>query len=263
MIHATLDPDHLNKDVPAALGLVGDAALTLDALARGAGASWCRRRATAPRSPREIAAMREAWLGEWMPKLTSNETPLSPYRVIWDLMHTVDVANTIITHDAGSPRDQLSPFWVDARAAHLYRLGQDDAARLWARPRHGGEARPSGQALHQCLGRRGDRLHRHGFRDRRARADSDPVDPAQQFLDGVRAAHHADLDREVPLDRHFRRLCRDWRAPSAAMASASPSRPRSSRRSSAASSETRKGVPALLEFITTKETKISRQAPGK
>ena len=26
-------------------------------------------------------------------------------------MHTVDVANTIITHDAGSPRDQLSPFW--------------------------------------------------------------------------------------------------------------------------------------------------------
>jgi thiamine pyrophosphate-dependent acetolactate synthase large subunit-like protein len=26
-------------------------------------------------------------------------------------MNTVDVANTIITHDAGSPRDQLSPFW--------------------------------------------------------------------------------------------------------------------------------------------------------
>jgi thiamine pyrophosphate-dependent acetolactate synthase large subunit-like protein len=26
-------------------------------------------------------------------------------------MHTVDVPNTIITHDAGSPRDQMSPFW--------------------------------------------------------------------------------------------------------------------------------------------------------
>jgi acetolactate synthase-1/2/3 large subunit len=26
-------------------------------------------------------------------------------------MKTVDVAQTIITHDAGSPRDQLSPFW--------------------------------------------------------------------------------------------------------------------------------------------------------
>jgi thiamine pyrophosphate-dependent acetolactate synthase large subunit-like protein len=31
--------------------------------------------------------------------------------VLWDLQKTVDVANTIITHDAGSPRDQLMPFW--------------------------------------------------------------------------------------------------------------------------------------------------------
>ena len=47
-----------------------------------------------------------------MPRLTQNTTPLSPYRVLWELLHTVDVKNTIITHDAGSPRDQLSPFWV-------------------------------------------------------------------------------------------------------------------------------------------------------
>ena len=46
-----------------------------------------------------------------MPLLTSNAKPLSPYRVIYDLLQTVDVANTIITHDAGSPRDQLTPFW--------------------------------------------------------------------------------------------------------------------------------------------------------
>jgi acetolactate synthase-1/2/3 large subunit len=46
-----------------------------------------------------------------MPKLTSNETPINPYRVLWDLAHTVDLDNTIITHDAGSPRDQISPFW--------------------------------------------------------------------------------------------------------------------------------------------------------
>jgi thiamine pyrophosphate-dependent acetolactate synthase large subunit-like protein len=70
----------------------------------------------APRDPsgtaQEITEMRAAWLAEWKPKLTSEAKPLSPYRVIWDLLHTVDVANTIITHDAGSPRDQLSPFWV-------------------------------------------------------------------------------------------------------------------------------------------------------
>jgi acetolactate synthase-1/2/3 large subunit len=111
IIHATLDPDHINKDVTARIALVGDAALTLDGLLEE-----LARLVPAPRDRtqivREIADMREAWLADWMPKLTSDEVPLSPYRVIWDLLHTVDVANTIITHDAGSPRDQLSPFWV-------------------------------------------------------------------------------------------------------------------------------------------------------
>ena len=55
--------------------------------------------------------MKSEWLNQWMPRLTQNTKPLSPYRVIWDLMQTVDLSNTIITHDAGSPRDQLSPFW--------------------------------------------------------------------------------------------------------------------------------------------------------
>jgi acetolactate synthase-1/2/3 large subunit len=112
MIHATLDPADLNKDVPADHVLVGDAGLTLDALVaevrdrlRGAP----RGRATAV--AQEIKGSRAEWLAKWMPKLTSDEAPLSPYRVIWDLLHTVDVPNTIITHDAGSPRDQLSPFW--------------------------------------------------------------------------------------------------------------------------------------------------------
>src|SRR4029078_117373 len=50
-------------------------------------------------------------MNKWMRRLTQDGKPLSPYRVLWDLMHTVDVANTIITHDAGSPRDQISPFW--------------------------------------------------------------------------------------------------------------------------------------------------------
>ncbi len=43
--------------------------------------------------------------------LTSNETPLNPYRVIHDLIQVVDRTRTIITHDSGTPRDQLAPFW--------------------------------------------------------------------------------------------------------------------------------------------------------
>jgi len=81
ILHATLDPDHLNKDVRATLGLVGDARLTLEALCAEVG-----KLVPAPRSSatviEEIAKVREGWLAKWMPKLTSGETPLSPYRVI-------------------------------------------------------------------------------------------------------------------------------------------------------------------------------------
>jgi thiamine pyrophosphate-dependent acetolactate synthase large subunit-like protein len=111
VIHATLDPDHLNKDLRTAVGLIGDAGLTLDALL-----AELEHAVPSPRDPSavaaEIAGVRAEWLAQWMPKLTSSDAPLSPYRVLWDLLHTVDVANTIITHDAGSPRDQLSPFWT-------------------------------------------------------------------------------------------------------------------------------------------------------
>jgi thiamine pyrophosphate-dependent acetolactate synthase large subunit-like protein len=112
LVHATLDPTDINKDVPAHLGLVGDAALTLDALlidVRDRLKGGPRGRLTAV--TQEIKQLKADWLAKWMPRLTQDTKPLSPYRVLWDLMHTVDVANTIITHDAGSPRDQISPFW--------------------------------------------------------------------------------------------------------------------------------------------------------
>lgn len=109
-IHATLDPMHLNKDLRAEVGLIGDAGLALDALL-----AELATLVPSPRDPAgvvaEIQAQREPWLAEWMPKLTLNDAPLNPYRVLWDLQHTVDRDNCIITHDAGSPRDQLSPFW--------------------------------------------------------------------------------------------------------------------------------------------------------
>ncbi len=110
IIHSTLDPNHLNKDVEVQIGLVGDAALVLDALLEEIGKTVTSDRDHSAVAA-EIAASHKEWLAKWMPKLTSNDAPLSPYRVLWDLQHTVDVRNTIITHDAGSPRDQLSPFW--------------------------------------------------------------------------------------------------------------------------------------------------------
>ena len=47
-----------------------------------------------------------------MPYLTSDETPINPYRVIWELMKNTDPTKTIVTHDSGSPRDQIIPFYT-------------------------------------------------------------------------------------------------------------------------------------------------------
>jgi len=114
VIHATLDALDVNKCVPVQHALIGDAQLTLRALLDA-----CRRRLSAPRdathTASEIEKLHAEWLREWLPRLQSDEVPLSPYRVLWELQRTVDVASTIITHDAGSPRDQLAPFWRTVR----------------------------------------------------------------------------------------------------------------------------------------------------
>jgi acetolactate synthase-1/2/3 large subunit len=110
VIHSTLDPVDINKSVPVQYALIGDAKLTLQALLAAV-----RNHVTAKRDwtavTSEIETVTAEFMKEWLPRLTSDEQPLTPYRVLWDLQHTVNVAETIITHDAGSPRDQLMPFW--------------------------------------------------------------------------------------------------------------------------------------------------------
>ena len=116
IIHATLDPYAINKDVPVDLAAVGDAGLTLDAvLEEVKDRLKGKQRDRLPGIAREIRSHREEWLAKWKHRLTADTAPISPYRVVWDLLHTVDVNNTIITHDAGSPRDQISPFWVSEK----------------------------------------------------------------------------------------------------------------------------------------------------
>ena len=108
-IHATLDPQDLNKDVQAKHALIGDAKLTLQALLKELGDAQVNDRGEVAT---QISQRKEKWLSEWSPKLLSEEIPISPYRVINELMKVTDPDETIITHDAGSPRDQLSPFWI-------------------------------------------------------------------------------------------------------------------------------------------------------
>jgi len=112
IIHATNDERDLHKNYRTEYPILGDARLVLrqviDAvkdLRRGQG------QAQAGAVAGEIQQVRDEWLKEWMPKLASDEVPLNPYRVMWDFINTVDARQAIVTHDSGSPRDQLMPFY--------------------------------------------------------------------------------------------------------------------------------------------------------
>jgi acetolactate synthase I/II/III large subunit len=111
IIHATNDERDLNKNYAADYPILGDAKQVLRQLVdavRDVLGTRTRRDSTIAA---EVGQARETWLKEWMPKLTSSEVPITPYRVIWDFMQTINPRDAIVTHDSGSPRNQLVPFY--------------------------------------------------------------------------------------------------------------------------------------------------------
>ncbi|MQF94290.1 MAG: thiamine pyrophosphate-requiring protein [SAR202 cluster bacterium] len=119
MIHLTNDDDAIGREFKCDYPVLGDAKLALrqllDELKSQAGGP----RPSDQALQDDIKAVKEEWLAKWMPKLTSNETPMNPYRVVWDMMHTVDLDNTIVTHESGSAREYMSAFW-EARAPRSF-----------------------------------------------------------------------------------------------------------------------------------------------
>ena len=118
VIHSVLNPEEINKDTPVAIGLGGDAKLTLAAMIDEAMAVIGEEgRITGVQD--RVAAARQAWEAEWLPYLTDDNAPLSPYRVIHELNQNLDHDNSSVTHDAGAPRDQIVPFYT-ATSPHSY-----------------------------------------------------------------------------------------------------------------------------------------------
>ncbi len=118
-IHATNDEDAIGREYRCHYPLLGDAKLVLRQLL-----GELKERAGGPRALNQplhddIRQVKQAWLAQWMPKLTSGETPINPYRVVWDLMRTVNLDNTIVTHESGSAREYMSPFW-ESRAPRSF-----------------------------------------------------------------------------------------------------------------------------------------------
>jgi acetolactate synthase I/II/III large subunit len=111
IIHATGDPKDLNKDYVADYGIVGDAQLVLGQLCEAVEDRLRGSTREAGPVAAAIAAAMDGWLRAWMPKLGSDEVPINPYRAVWEITKAVDPNATIVTHDSGSPRSQMVPFY--------------------------------------------------------------------------------------------------------------------------------------------------------
>ena len=112
-IQLCVDERDLEKDYPTAYPLLGDAKLVLQQLIEEA------KRVLGPEGKKgdghavhEVMQIKQEWLAQWRPRLDANDTPISPYRVVRDLQRALNLRETIATHDAGNPRDQMSPFWM-------------------------------------------------------------------------------------------------------------------------------------------------------
>jgi acetolactate synthase-1/2/3 large subunit len=111
LIHATNSSIDLDKNYAVDYPILGDAKLVLQQFVEACKDLLSTRQRDRSAVAQEIASIREAWLHEWRAKLTSSQSPMTPYRVIWDFMQTINSDEAIVTHDSGSPRDQLMPFY--------------------------------------------------------------------------------------------------------------------------------------------------------
>ena len=112
MIHNTETVADLNKDYNVDVGLVGDTKLTLAMMVNEVKVQLAGEdRKGSSELADQIAEINDKWMAEWSEALNSNETPITPYRVIGEMINVLDKENSIVTHDAGAPRDIIMPFY--------------------------------------------------------------------------------------------------------------------------------------------------------
>jgi len=106
-------PQDIAKCRPVVCAAVGDARLVLRQLIELAesklGGSGSPDRSN---QLEEIAELKKAFFDEWSERLLCDDAgAISPYRVIHEMNTLFDKTSTVVTHDAGNPRDQLVPFY--------------------------------------------------------------------------------------------------------------------------------------------------------
>ncbi len=110
IIHNTNDPKDLYKSYDIDYPLLGDTKLVLEQLIESC-RDYLSGKIIRNDVPEEIFEVRKQYLENWSKHLDSKDKPISPYRVISEFMKNIDPKDAIVTHDAGSPRYQIMPFY--------------------------------------------------------------------------------------------------------------------------------------------------------
>ena len=108
----TNTPEDLNRDNRIQFGAIGDAKLVLQQLIEESKSQLGEHgRGDINGAREEISNIKKEFMREWGPRLNSDETPMSPYRIFKEMMESLDPRDAIVTHDSGYPRNQIVPFW--------------------------------------------------------------------------------------------------------------------------------------------------------
>ena len=110
IIHNTNDPKDLYKSYNIDYPVLGDTKLVLEQLIESC-RDYLSGKIIRNDVPEEIFEVRKQYLENWSKHLDSKDKPISPYRVISEFMKNINPEDAIVTHDAGSPRYQIMPFY--------------------------------------------------------------------------------------------------------------------------------------------------------
>ena len=126
IIQSTIDTADINKSYRVNQALLGDARLVLKQLTeeyskQGGG----KAKPEVLEAIRNLKAQKAAKYG---PLMSSNDTPINPFRVYGDMIKVLDPKNSFVNGDSGSPRDQMSTVW-EAQIPHAY-LGWGNVSTL-------------------------------------------------------------------------------------------------------------------------------------
>ncbi len=129
ILQTAIDEYDINKNYCADHVVIGDAQLVLQQLIaevkKQVGSAGRREN---PQLRATIQRLKDEKAQKYRDAITSNDRPMNPYRVYWDVMQAIDRDHSCITHDSGNTRDQLSTIW-EATVPHGY-LGWGNVSTL-------------------------------------------------------------------------------------------------------------------------------------